>query len=64
MFGSSIASLARLVGTGAPADNPMTVSEARRILHERGIRYPENSPEEVRALRVVMEGGPISECLT
>lgn len=62
MFGSRRGSLAGIAPATPLTPYVSSPSEAREILSRSGVRYPKNSPEEVRALRIIMEGGPISEC--
>lgn len=69
MFGFVAALIAAIAGfaaliarTEAPDDEAARIEEARRQLREAGVHYEENSPEEVRALRILREGGPLSEC--
>lgn len=53
---------ALIAGTEPRSEEEARVEEARRRLHEAGLNYEANSPEEVRALRILLEGGPLSEC--
>jgi len=68
LFGLFAVLLALVVGlTGLivgsePDPETARIQEARRILRASGIHYPKDSPEEVRAIRIIIEGGPISEC--
>ncbi|GEM_PF-2681867 len=60
---AAIAGIAALVASTEPrSEEQARIHEARRQLHEAGFDYAEGSPEEVRALRILLEGGPLSEC--
>lgn len=69
MFGAitaliaAVAGLAALfAGTEPRSEEAIRIEAARRRLREAGLNYETNSPEEVRALRILLEGGPLSEC--
>mgnify|MGYP000223350165 CR=1 FL=1 len=57
-----IAAIAGLIARSEPTAETERIRQARRTLHASGIHYPKDSPEEIRALRIILEGGPISEC--
>ena len=57
-----IAAIAGLIARSEPSAENEQVRQARRQLHAGGIHYPKDSPEEIRAIRILLEGGPISEC--
>lgn len=57
-----IAGLAGLIAGTEPTPEAQRIRKARRMLHASGIHYPKDSPEEIRAIRIVLEGGPLSEC--
>jgi hypothetical protein len=60
---AAIASIAALVASTEPrSEEQARIQQARRQLHEAGFDYERNSPEEIRALRILLEGGPLSEC--
>lgn len=59
---AAVAGLAGLIAGTEPSAEAARVRDARRQLHASGIHYPKNSPEEIRAIRIILEGGPISEC--
>lgn len=59
----AIAGFAALVAGSEPRTREeVEIQQARQRLHEAGLNYAPNSPEEVRALRILLEGGPLSEC--
>lgn len=57
-----IAGIAGLIAGTEPTTQQVAIRDARQQLHASGIHYPKNSPEETRALRILLEGGPLSEC--
>jgi len=60
---AAVAGIAAFVaGTEPRSEEAARIQAARQQLREAGLNYPENSPEEVRALRILLEGGPLSEC--
>ena len=62
IFVTIVAALAGLIAGTEPTPEEARVREARRLLHASGIRYPKDSPEEIRAIRIILEGGSISQC--
>jgi hypothetical protein len=67
MFGFSaivfavIASVTVILSWLQPSPEQVRLREARRQLRASGRRYPKNSPEESRALRVILEGDSLAE---
>lgn len=60
---AGIAALAAVIAGSEPRTlEAAQIQEARQRLREAGLNYEPNSPEEVRALRILLEGGPLSEC--
>lgn len=60
---AAIGGFAALVAGSEPQSREEAqIQEARQRLHDAGLNYAANSPEEVRALRILLEGGPLSEC--
>lgn len=58
----AIGAIAALLARFEPSEEELRIRQARRQLKRAGIRYPKNSPEEVQALRTVLEGGAPAEC--
>lgn len=60
---AAVVCLAALVAGSEPrTEEEARIEAARRQLREAGLNYEADSPEEVRALRILLEGGPLSEC--
>ncbi len=57
-----IAAIAGFIARSEPSAEAERIRQSRHTLHASGIHYPKDSPEETRAIRIILEGGPISEC--
>lgn len=66
MFAFSIAA-AVVAGVGGllaitlPDPDMLRLKNARRELHEAGLSFSKGSPEEIHALRVLLDGGSVDQ---
>jgi len=59
---AAIGGVSALLARLEPNAEQAQLREARRTLHEAGIHYPKGSPEETRAIRILLDGGAPAEC--